>query len=379
MANDDDISSDPSEYSDVNNDDSDHSSSPNTIDASSTGIMHKKENHTRLPQNIKMNETNTILCNQCQRHILFHEYQSHLLMHGLLLHLTQNNNQITSPMNATETTNISNINLFPLQSIKCKPEIKLSHSTSIKQEQFSLMNHNTSHNGNNGHCKNENKSSLKSKSKFERTELESLCLDELLAKALTYKPDLEWNINWCRFCGARASASFFSSPWGTKQLCSIHHKMWKEEKLDLSMYNGPKKIESVINKSQCTEREYLINILTKVDMNTAQIGNRRSLRNKRIKMEKVLDFSSESESLSDSESSSNSWNVSCSQSASSEYESSEYDSSDFEPKRETMIKLENTYSSKKGQKKKHKIRTDIKHERKSQNIQNQKGTTGQTI
>merc|ERR1712228_494772 len=133
---------------------------------------------------------------------------------------------------------------------------------------------------------------------------------------------------------------------GSKHLCSIHHRMWKEDKLDLSMYGVEP--HSVINKSQCTEREYLINILTKININAIQFGNRRSLRNsnKNMKIEKVWDFSSESDSGSQSDCSSKSWNVSCSQYTSSEYESSEYDSSDFEePKKPKIIKSENTNSS----------------------------------
>lgn len=284
----------------------------------------------------------TILCNQCQRHILFHEYQSHLLMHGLLLRLTPNDmprqNQENHSIAAIKSTNISNCNhSFRLESI-------------IKQEPFSFINHNTSCDQNDGQCKNENKSS-----KFDSHKLESLCLDELLAKCMTFEPNLKWNINWCRYCSARASVSFHHSPIGA--ICSIHYRMWKEKKLDLSMYQEPTNIKYAINKLQCTEREYLISILTKIDMNAAvpsAVNRRSSLRKKQIKIEKVFDFSSESESESQSDSHSQSWNGSSSQyssslsSDSSEYESSEYDSSDFMPpkkEKQTIIKLENDNSS----------------------------------
>eukprot|EP01083_Nonionella_stella_P167973 565877_1 len=124
--------------------------------------------------------------------------------------------------------------------------------------------------------KKENEESPMHVSTSKRNELETLCLDELLQKAMSFKPNLRWNIRneWCRYCGARAS-TFSSSPWGPKKLCYIHHTMWKNNELNLKAVAEPINIDSVVDHSQCTEKQYLIDILLTLNDNP---GKRRSLR-----------------------------------------------------------------------------------------------------
>eukprot|EP01083_Nonionella_stella_P028481 78438_1 len=98
---------------------------------------------------------------------------------------------------------------------------------------------------------------------FNRNELQTMSLDELLAKAMAFDPDLRWNIEnkWCRYCGARASSAFYPSPWGPYQLCAVHGQMWSINRLDLSQYTEPKDSASAIEPSKCTETSYLIDII----------------------------------------------------------------------------------------------------------------------
>jgi hypothetical protein len=43
--------------------------------------------------------------------------------------------------------------------------------------------------------------------------------------------------NWCRYCGARASAKWQKGPWGPKTLCAQHHNAWHvKKKLDLTQW-----------------------------------------------------------------------------------------------------------------------------------------------
>eukprot|EP01083_Nonionella_stella_P246573 855869_1 len=124
--------------------------------------------------------------------------------------------------------------------------------------------------------------------------------DFLLAKAMTLYPQLRWNTDneWCRFCGARASSSFYNSPWGPKQLCSTHHEQYKQRTLDLSLYKEPHNIESAINKTECTEQAYLVDIVLKYEHT-----KRRSSRNKtlRMKIESVSDDNSQDEEYVESQ------------------------------------------------------------------------------
>eukprot|EP01083_Nonionella_stella_P026107 71887_1 len=112
-----------------------------------------------------------------------------------------------------------------------------------------------------------------------RLDLEAQNLDFLLAQTMSLHPSLRWDCDneWCRYCGARASTSFLKSPWGPKQLCHTHHMQWIQNELDLSPFEEALDIESAINPAQCTEKDYLINVLMKCDP-ASDGSKRRSLR-----------------------------------------------------------------------------------------------------
>ena len=88
-------------------------------------------------------------------------------------------------------------------------------------------------------------------------------VDALLQRAMTLKPDLKWHHKdeWCRYCGARGSSAFFDSVWGPKTLCNQHYSRWKLGKLDLTATHEPTDPDHAINRAECTERQYLIEVI----------------------------------------------------------------------------------------------------------------------
>ena len=88
-------------------------------------------------------------------------------------------------------------------------------------------------------------------------------VDALLQRAMTLKPDLKWHHKdeWCRYCGARGSSAFYDSMWGPNTLCHQHHSQWNLGKLDLTEMSHPIDRNLAINRGECTERQYLIDVI----------------------------------------------------------------------------------------------------------------------
>lgn len=131
--------------------------------------------------------------------------------------------------------------------------------------------------------------------KRNRQGLEKLDTDTLIANVYQLKNcnPWQWDVDYCRYCGARGSTAYLSGPWGDKTLCQKHHKLWKDDRLNLDEYkdNEPGK-ECVIAPDQNSERTYLINLILKLqthedyeDASTYKNGRRQSKRIK-VKQEK---------------------------------------------------------------------------------------------
>eukprot|EP01083_Nonionella_stella_P140939 433285_1 len=128
---------------------------------------------------------------------------------------------------------------------------------------------------------------LAKKQKFDRSEIRKMNIDDLLSKIYQYNEKVNWAVNdeWCRYCGARGSPAFLSSPWGAKKLCQKHNRLWKSNELNLTWVDEPVDIEHVIDKATCTEKTFLVNLLVKLQRldENARKTPRRSLRNIRNK------------------------------------------------------------------------------------------------
>ena len=193
----DEISSDPSDYSDLDYDSeflstSNTNSSPGSIQKPlSTAIpianLHSQPLNQPNTNNHKFSKQTTISCHKCDRQIFLNEYQSHIAMHNLLDGLSPiNNNNL--PQKEEKIA------------FKCEP---------IQQNANNL--------------------------KFAPIELEQWSLDELLAQAIFYRPD-------------------------------------------------------IVEKSRNTNKEFLIGILSKITNNEhIHHTKRRSLRKRKIKTEKDSD------------------------------------------------------------------------------------------
>jgi len=73
-----------------------------------------------------------------------------------------------------------------------------------------------------------------------------------------------YNLDWCRYCGARYSSNFTKGPWGSRTLCTIHYIDWNQKKvLDLKPYKDlpTRPIKPEAN----TELGYLQKMLSKND------------------------------------------------------------------------------------------------------------------
>ena len=172
-------------------------------------------------------------------------------------------------------------------------------------------------------------------------------IDALLAKALSLKPDLIWHKHWCRYCGARGSLYFLNSPWGPNKLCFEHHLLWKQNELNLSnTLTEPMSIDSVTNRSECTERAYLESIIKAHTAAAAKPYNlrKRDIRNNSNSDEDESSFNS---SFYSNNNGSDFDDASSSEESESEsYDSSSSDHGDSDGKQEDTVEVPKVWNCK---------------------------------
>merc|ERR550525_2115424 len=98
------------------------------------------------------------------------------------------------------------------------------------------------------------------RAKWSKDQIEMLSIEEKVAMAAGYRPELMDNDKWCRYCGSQYAAEYAESPWGDGKLCKTHCVEWKEGKLDLKGIEEPKD-KIPIDCVQNRDADYLAQII----------------------------------------------------------------------------------------------------------------------